>query len=338
MMSSQRHWQDKKEEERLPRLPTGPQRHEREAMRSLVVEESSRSLPVLLKRKESLMAFNPVVVKFVRNGDKFFEGVKVNVSKRIVKSWDVLLSDLSTKINLPAGVRNVYTPENGHKLTRLSQLEHHRTYVCGSTEPFKRIDYSNLKHPDWKSPTKNRNQDSGVESVFARNYSIDLSCSMQSIRPKLNSSLNSSMSENHLPLRRKPRKLRPLRQNSLTAPDETLEANIHRANSPTVNTVAQETVSFTIFRNGPLPRERVSVILKKDSSWESIKQLISRNFVSINGCLRLFTLSGAAVTSLGELWRAGFILIAAGAETFDISTFLSGEGETIVFCVIVNYC
>ena len=286
------------------------------------------------------MAFEPVIVKFVRNGDKFFEGVKVNVSKRMVKSWDVLLSELSTRINLPAGVRNVYTPENGHKVTRLSQLEHHGTYVCGSTEPFKRIDYSNLKHPDWKSPTKNRNQDNGVESVFARNYSIDLSCSMQSIRHKLNpSSLNSSMSENHLPLyTRKPRKLRPLRQNSLTAPDETLENVIHRENSPTVNTVAQETVSFTIFRNGPLPRERVSVILKKGSSWESIKQLISRNFVSINGCLRLFTLSGAAVTSLDELWRAGFILIAAGAEVFDISTFLSGEGETILYmCVLVNY-
>lgn len=327
-MSSERNWQ-KKMEQRLPRLPVGRQT---EVKRGLRFEEDSRSRH-LLKRRESLMAFEPVIAKFVKNGDKFFEGVKVNVSKRTVKSWDVLLAELSTRISLPAGVRNVYTPEKGHKITHLSQLEHLGTYVCGSTEPFKRIDYSSLKHPDWRSPARSHNV-SSTESIFTKKYStVDLSSSMQSTHSRLIPSLSSSMSEGHLPLRRKPSKLKPLKH-SLTSPDENLEANILDIKSPTMNNVPIDpTITFTVFRNGPLPRERVTVPLKKNSSWDSVKQIISRKFLTINGCLRLFSLSGTPVTDVEKLWEAGNILIAAGAEIFDISTFLSGEGE--LFCVRV---
>ncbi len=328
-MSSRRNWQEKMEQ-RLPRLPVAQQA---EVKRGLHYGEDSRSRHIL-KRRASLMAFEPVIAKFVKNGDKFFEGVKVNVSKRTVKSWDVLMAELSTRINLPAGVRNVYTPERGHKITNLSQLEHLGTYVCGSTEPFKRIDYSSLKHPDWRSPTRSRNQDNEVESIFAKKYSTtDLSTSMHSTPGKLFSSLSSSMSsEGHLPLRRKPSKLKPLKH-SLTAPDEKLEANIINDKSPTMNIAPLEhtTITFTVFRNGPLPRERVTVTIKKNSSWDSIKQTIGRKFLSINGCLRLFTLSGTALTTADDLWEGGTILIAAGVEAFDISRFLSGEGEICLY-------
>lgn len=286
----------------------------------------------MLRRRESLMAFEPVIVKFVKNGDKFFEGVKVNISKRTVKHWEVLMAELSTRINLPAGVRNVYTPENGHKVTKLSQLEHLGTYVCASTEPFKKIDYSSLKHPDWRSPAKIRNTDNSGESVFAKRYStVDLTTSMHSTHGRLVPSLSSSMSEGHLPLRRRPGKLKPLQKNSLTSPDENLEANILTAKSPTMNNAPlNHTVTFTVYRNESQPRERVTVNIKKNLSWESIKQIISRKFLSINGILRLYTLNGTPVTDVEKLWEAGGILIAVGTEAFDISTFLSGEGNLFV--------
>ena len=322
----------------LPPIADRPyqQRGERGRRRTLTfsdppAQRDANSLPAL-KRRESLMAYEPVIVKFVRNGDKFFEGVKVSVSKRTVKNWEVLLSELSNRIQLPAGVRNIYTPENGHKVTRLSQLEHHGTYVCGSTEPFKRIDYSSLKNPDWKSPAKVRNSDGRVDSIFARTYSIDLSASMQSVKSKLNSSMSGSMPESHMRFRKRPIvRLEPLRHPSLSVPDENLELDETKSSSSPVSNVDKESIKpdkieLTIFRNGPLPRERVTIDLARDVSWEDMKQLISRKFLSINGCLRLFTLNGAPVTNLDELWQAGSILIAAGAEKFDISSFLSGEG------------
>lgn len=303
-------------------------------------EDRSKRDSVLpsLKRRESLLAYEPVIVKFVKNGDKFFEGIKVNVSRRSIKSWDVLLSELSLRIELPSGVRHIYNPETGLRITQLSQFEHQGTYVCGSTEPFKRIDYNKVKNPDWRGVSRVQVSDSQINSVFSKNFSRmvskDLNPSMQSTRRRI--SLASSFSEYSTLLRKHPQKLKPMRLHSLSAPDERLEnaesRDSHSIASPT-SSPGKETeksresnVEITIFRNGPLPRKRVKVHLDKSSlSWEDVKQIVSKNFLTINGCLRLFNLNGEQVLGLADLWGAGTILIAAGAEVFDIAKFLSGD-------------
>ena len=285
-----------------------------------------------LKRRESLLAYEPVIVKFVKNGDKFFEGIKVNISRRSIKSWDVLMSELSLRIELPSGVRHIYNPETGHRITQLSQFEHQGTYVCGSTEPFKRIDYNNVKNPDWRGASRVQISDSLVNSVFSKNFtgmlSKDLNSSMQSTRGR--TSLSNSFSEHS---RKHSRKLRPIRLHSLSAPDERLEnPECRDSHSPGKDDKSQENdVEITIFRNGPLPRKRVKVHLDKTLlSWENVKQIVSKKFLTINGCLRLFNLNGDQVLGLADLWGSGTILIAAGAEAFDIAKFLSGDGGKLI--------
>lgn len=64
------------------------------------------------------------------------------------RSFDSLLSDvthtLKDHVNLPNGVRTVYTME-GNKVSTVDDLEDGKCYVCsGQGEPFKRIEYLNL--------------------------------------------------------------------------------------------------------------------------------------------------------------------------------------------------
>lgn len=287
------------------------------------------STTIFLRRRESLLAYEPAMARFVKNGDKFFEGLKVNISRRCIKSWDALLAELSQKIVLPSGVRTIYTPENGHKVTKLSELEHQGTYVCGSMEPFRKMNYQKLKNPEWKTVPKTQFSDSHI---------TDFGSSLRSARGQFN--LRSSFSEHHTIPRKHQHMLDPLRKHSLSAPDESLEAYMKASPIPTSPKITsrkpgkslEDNIEITIFRNGPPPRKRTKISLDKYSqSWEEVKKSISEKFVGINGCLRLFSLNGDQVLGLGDLWKAGAIVIAVGAETFSIAKFLSGdEGELVI--------
>lgn len=302
--------------------------------------QSQRSRPSRLPnlhRRSSLLAYDPIIVRFLKNGDRFFEGVKVNISQRNMRSWDVLLSELSRRIELPAGVRQVYTPERGHRVKSLSQLEHHSTYVCGSSEPFKKMDYDTVKTPEWRALGKMRFSDAGTQSVFSKKFPLSpldpdasLDASSRSFtgltRKRSEPSLDSSMRK-----RRIFQKQKPL---SLTAISESLE--LRHADDPLIKSPllpppagASRHVTLTVIQNGPLPRENTIVYIDKAAikSWEEARQLISDNLGITNGCLRLFQLDGEEVQGVSQLWRAGNTLIAAGNEKFDIVEFLMGSGS-----------
>lgn len=87
-------------------------------------------------------------IRFFRNGDRFFKGVVMPVTPERYRSFDSLLSDvthtLKDHVNLPNGVRAVYTME-GSKVSTVDDLEDGKCYVCsGQGEPFKRVEYLNL--------------------------------------------------------------------------------------------------------------------------------------------------------------------------------------------------
>lgn len=308
-----------------------------------------------LHRRASLQAYEPIIVKFVKNGDRFFEGVKLNISQRNMRSWESLLAELSRRIELPAGVRQVYTPEGGRRIKSLSELEHQKTYVCGSMEPFKKINYNNAKNPDWKVPS--RVHMSAAPSVFAKQYplspfdpNMSLSASVRSDRA-LNSSmrkwsvgdLNSSSSSGRMqpPVRRRQRSL--IRLSSISEPDETLfkspnhDGPVNQLPLSPHPPASSKPLSLTIYENTPLPRQSIMVYINRDSvkSWEEARQLISENLKTVNGCLHLFKLDGEEVQSLSQLWKAGNALVAAQSRQFDIAMFLRGEGEgmEIILCI-----
>jgi hypothetical protein len=289
-----------------------------------------------LQRRTSLL-YDPIIVRFLKNGDKFFEGVKINITPKTTRNWDTLLAELSRRIDLPAGVRSVYTPERGHRVKSLSQLEHKKTYVCGSSEPFKRMNYGSVKNPDWKSSGRLRTSDAGLFANIFPLSPTDTNGFGASMRSELdpNTSMR-SWTESKLDLSASRRRRTSSQRRKVSRLNSTskLPASfppLQHSRRVTIQTPPSVVVPLllTIIRNSAFPRQQTSVYINKNSvnSWEEVRQLIGDNLRTMNGCLRLFSLAGEEVQSLSQLWKAGNTLIAAGNEKFDITEFLMGTGN-----------
>lgn len=70
-------------------------------------------------------------VTFYRNGDRFFKGVEMVVTRKRYRSFDTIVEELSKAIPLPYGVRTVFSP-GGSEITSINQLENGRHYICSS--------------------------------------------------------------------------------------------------------------------------------------------------------------------------------------------------------------
>lgn len=97
-------------------------------------------------------------VRFYRNGDKYFKGLVYAVSNDRFRSLDALLMELtrslSDNVNLPQGVRTLYTLDGGRKISSLDELVEGESYVCASNEAFRRVDYTKNTNPNWSVGSK----------------------------------------------------------------------------------------------------------------------------------------------------------------------------------------
>ena len=95
-------------------------------------------------------------VVFFKNGDRYFQGHPVLLTQRRYRSFDSLLSELTRITKLPHGVRFVFTPKSGRRVSTLEQLEDGKSYVCSSFGKLRRIKYGHmeLKNPDNLDRTK----------------------------------------------------------------------------------------------------------------------------------------------------------------------------------------
>ncbi|XP_032446761.1 serine/threonine-protein kinase DCLK1b isoform X4 [Xiphophorus hellerii] len=60
-----------------------------------------------------------------------------------------LTRSLSDNVNLPQGVRTIYTVDGATKITSIEQLVEGESYICASIEPFKKLDYTKNVNPNW---------------------------------------------------------------------------------------------------------------------------------------------------------------------------------------------
>uniref|UniRef100_A0A3P9A354 non-specific serine/threonine protein kinase n=1 Tax=Esox lucius TaxID=8010 RepID=A0A3P9A354_ESOLU len=92
-------------------------------------------------------------VRFYRNGDKYFKGLVYAVSSDRFRSFDALLKELtrslSDNVNLPQGVRSIYTVDGSKKISSLEELAEGESYVCASNEPYRHLDYTKNVNPNW---------------------------------------------------------------------------------------------------------------------------------------------------------------------------------------------
>lgn len=92
-------------------------------------------------------------VRFFRNGDQYFKGVWYAIALDRFRCFEALLEDLNRTlgdlVNLPHGVRYVFTSDGQKRVNCLDDLEDGESYVCSSNEIFKKIDYENAREPIW---------------------------------------------------------------------------------------------------------------------------------------------------------------------------------------------
>ncbi|XP_074134524.1 lipoxygenase homology domain-containing protein 1-like isoform X1 [Sminthopsis crassicaudata] len=98
----------------------------------------------------------PVVAKrisFYKSGDPQFSGIQMVVNPRSFKTFDALLDNLSKKVPLPFGVRNISTPRGIHSITKLEDLEDGRSYICSHRKKIKPIDLEKARQKPlpWQS-------------------------------------------------------------------------------------------------------------------------------------------------------------------------------------------
>ncbi|CAN8195926.1 unnamed protein product [Coccothraustes coccothraustes] len=129
-------------------------------------------------------------VRFYRNGDRYFKGIVYAISPDRFRSFEALLADLtrtlSDNVNLPQGVRTIYTIDGSKKISSLDQLVEGESYVCGSIEPFKKLEYTKNVNPNWSVNVKTTSTSRSVPSLAtAKGGAPDTKENKDFIRPKL---------------------------------------------------------------------------------------------------------------------------------------------------------
>ncbi|CAK8675206.1 unnamed protein product [Clavelina lepadiformis] len=107
----------------------------------------SRSLQQLCDEKKAKK------VRFYRNGDRFHPGLIYAISSTKVRSFDMLLSDLTSRltdnVNLPQGVRFIFSVDGLKKINSIHEFEQGESYVCSSSDFYKKINYAQNTNPNW---------------------------------------------------------------------------------------------------------------------------------------------------------------------------------------------
>ncbi|KAG7515310.1 hypothetical protein JOB18_005040 [Solea senegalensis] len=111
-------------------------------------------------------------VRFYRNGDRYFKGIVYAVANDRFRTFDALLADLtrslSDHINLPQGVRFIFTIDGSQRISTLDELEEGESYVCASENLYKKVDYTKNVNPNWSVNVKASANQKNMQAYAAR--------------------------------------------------------------------------------------------------------------------------------------------------------------------------
>ncbi|XP_066919152.1 serine/threonine-protein kinase DCLK1-like [Clytia hemisphaerica] len=153
-------------------------------VRSQSLRLSNFNRTSLVRRNQSVSAKQ---VKFFRNGDQYFSGLRLAVSIDRYKEFESLLTELSSKLNLPTGaVRYLFNADDGSLVSDVSQLQNGISYVCSSSASFRQIEggYGKLV-PNWSNIKRSRNIYRPLKVLGNIENSFRLDSSKDFIKPKL---------------------------------------------------------------------------------------------------------------------------------------------------------
>ena len=103
-------------------------------------KNTRRTLPKLTNNISPRTAQRKITL--YRNGDRYFTGKQVSIIPQNYTTLRHFLQELSSTIDLPYGVRRLFTPHTGSEITDINILKDGASYVCASFEPFQKLEYS----------------------------------------------------------------------------------------------------------------------------------------------------------------------------------------------------
>ncbi|XP_066299706.1 serine/threonine-protein kinase DCLK3-like isoform X1 [Branchiostoma lanceolatum] len=252
----------------------------------------------------------PKRVRFYKNGDRYFHGRKFRITPHRYLTFGELLQDLNKVVNLPYGVRRIYTPVSGTQITSVDELKDGQSYVCASFERFQRIKYGSEEYRvDWNAgygaKAKNPLQDPSHWSTGK--YSLHNDYNPRATYPPSTGGRSS--------FGRAPQS----GSGTFGPPKRTNSHTVHSDNSPLKPKV------ITVVRNGDRPRTKITILLNRRSV-QTFEQLIADISEALgqprwknNHVKKLYNLKGREVKGIGDFFREDDMFIATGREQITTS-------------------
>ncbi|XP_005105193.2 serine/threonine-protein kinase DCLK1 isoform X1 [Aplysia californica] len=250
-------------------------------------------------------------VRFYRNGDRFFKGMIYAVSTERFRSFENLLTSLTTsslcdKRVMPQGVRHIFSADGANRITSLDQLQDGESYVCASNDVFRTLDYSKNEDPDWNRSLSARSQ-TRETPYYQPNQQLERQSS-QSDQHR-----SSSSQSQH-----RPGSLAGSRPNSSRAKPS--KSEMCPSNSKEYDKYQQSFVTprlITVIKHGKRPRRAVRLLLNKKTaqSFDQVMVDITEAVKMDSGNVRkLYALSGRQVTCLADFFGEDAVFLACGKE------------------------
>lgn len=248
----------------------------------------------------------PRKVRFYVNGDRYFKGKKLYITPHRYFNFNDLLNDLTGKLpsnlSLPYGVRQIFTPVSGRRVTEIEDLSDGENYVCAGFEGFKTIKYGKAELEPWSVARPHNHEFGETESNFG---------ATQGAYGRTRGMYGSNA-------------FHPGRFFHGTQPHRRWAGTFGHANKntylPNADNIPLKPKVVTIVRNGHKPRNNVKILLNRRSvqSFEQLMADISEAFgpkYKNNKVKKLFSIRGREVQGISDFFRDDDVFIGVGGES-----------------------
>ena len=251
-------------------------------------------------------------ISFHRNGDRLCQGVKLAVSSDRYKTFDRLLVELTTKLNLDGGaVRYVFDSRDGKAVTDMSELQSGISYVCSATNSFIPLQtgYGRLKHSWNASPSSSKSKEK--QGKVLPEAPLPTPHSPRMIRSIRSAFLRNNRSKHPSAEAARPKTAKDVR----FAPTDIEASNNVEKMQGSATADSLKAKLITVIKNSRAPQPRVAFVLNRKTAG-SLEQVFDQ--LSAQGTLgkvkRLCTVDGTLVKSLNDLFQEDTHFIALSAH------------------------
>lgn len=256
----------------------------------------------------------PRKVRFFVNGDRYFKGKKLYITPHRYFNFNDLLNDLTGKLpsnlSLPYGVRQIFTPVSGRRVTEIEDLSDGENYVCAGFEGFKTIKYGKAELEPWSVEQTRR-----IQNARPHNHEFGETESNFGATQGAYGRTRGMYGSNAF---------HPGRFFHGTQPHRRWAGTFGHANKntylPNADNIPLKPKVVTIVRNGHKPRNNVKILLNRRSvqSFEQLMADISEAFgpkYKNNKVKKLFSIRGREVQGISDFFRDDDVFIGVGGES-----------------------